>query len=126
MGVPARPPEPGQAPPFALHQPTSAQAASALLAELGEEARLYAGGTELSLAMKTGLSTPGHLIDVKRIPGIATIGVTADGCSRSAPPPPTSRSSATSSSASGSRSWPNWRARSRTSGCGAPARSAAT
>ena len=64
--------------PFALHQPTSAQAASALLADLGEEARLYAGGTELLLAMKTGLLAPGHLIDVKQIPGIAAIGLAED------------------------------------------------
>jgi carbon-monoxide dehydrogenase medium subunit len=68
--------------PFALHQTTSARAASALLAELGEEARLYAGGTELLLAMKAGLLAPGHLIDVKHIPDIATIDVAADGVLR--------------------------------------------
>ena len=41
-------------PPFALEEPTSVHEASALLARYGETARLYAGGTELLLAMKEG------------------------------------------------------------------------
>ena len=42
-------------PSFALEEPTSVHEASALLARYGETACLYAGGTELLLAMKEGL-----------------------------------------------------------------------
>jgi carbon-monoxide dehydrogenase medium subunit len=46
-----------------------------LLARHGEEATVYAGGTELLLAMKLRVLRYGHLIDVKRIPGLAEIAV---------------------------------------------------
>jgi carbon-monoxide dehydrogenase medium subunit len=62
--------------PFTLHRPASAEDACALLAELGEDAAVYAGGTELLLLMKLGLLRPKHLVDVKRIPGFTEI---ADG-----------------------------------------------
>ncbi len=52
---------------FALHRPETVGEAAALRAELGEEAALYAGGTELLLAMKLGVIDYAHLIDVKRI-----------------------------------------------------------
>jgi carbon-monoxide dehydrogenase medium subunit len=53
---------------FRLHRPNSLEAALALRAELGEDAALYAGGTELLLAMKLGMLSYEHLIDVKRLP----------------------------------------------------------
>jgi carbon-monoxide dehydrogenase medium subunit len=56
--------------PFELHRPVSAPEACALLAQLGEDAVAYAGGTELLLLMKEGLLRPRHLVDVKRIPGL--------------------------------------------------------
>jgi len=62
--------------PFTLHRPQTAEQACARLAELGEDAAVYAGGTELLLLMKLGLLRPRHLVDVKRIPGFAVI---ADG-----------------------------------------------
>jgi carbon-monoxide dehydrogenase medium subunit len=62
--------------PFALHRPGSLEEACALLAELGDDAVPYAGGTELLLLMKEGLARPAHLVDVKRIPGLDAI--TAD------------------------------------------------
>jgi len=62
--------------PFTLHRPATAQEACALLAGLGEEAAVYAGGTELLLLMKLGLLRPRHLVDVKRIGGFGDI---ADG-----------------------------------------------
>jgi carbon-monoxide dehydrogenase medium subunit len=52
---------------FALHRPDTVGEAAALRAELGEAAALYAGGTELVLAMKLGVLDYEHLIDVKRI-----------------------------------------------------------
>ncbi len=56
--------------PFTLHRPRTAEEACALLARLGEDAAVYAGGTELLLLMKEGLLRPRHLVDVKRIPGL--------------------------------------------------------
>jgi carbon-monoxide dehydrogenase medium subunit len=44
-----------------------------MLAEFGEKARLYAGGTELLLAMKHDLLRYEHLVDVKTIPDLNKI-----------------------------------------------------
>jgi carbon-monoxide dehydrogenase medium subunit len=52
---------------FELHRPQTVAEAAALRAELGDSAALYAGGTELLLAMKLGVLAYDHLIDVKRI-----------------------------------------------------------
>ena len=59
--------------PFTLHRPATAEAACALLAELGEDAAVYAGGTELLLLMKLGLLRPRHLVDIKRIGELSDI-----------------------------------------------------
>ena len=60
--------------PFTLHQPDSIEAAAALLAEYGEQARILAGGSELVQLMKLGLSNPKHVIDIKRIPDLDLFG----------------------------------------------------
>jgi carbon-monoxide dehydrogenase medium subunit len=57
-------------PPFRVHRPRSVQEASRLLAELGDEAAAYCGGTELLLAMKLGLADYSHLVDLKRVDGL--------------------------------------------------------
>lgn len=71
---------------FTIHQPKTVTEASQMLLEFGENARLYAGGTELLLAMKHDLLRYEHLVDVKTIPdlnkiesknGALTIGSTA-------------------------------------------------
>ena len=41
--------------PFAIHRATSIDEATALIEEHGDDAALYAGGTELLLLMKLGL-----------------------------------------------------------------------
>jgi carbon-monoxide dehydrogenase medium subunit len=58
---------------FAIHQPKTALEACEMLAEFGEKGRLYAGGTELLLAMKHDLLRYEHLIDVKTIKGLDSI-----------------------------------------------------
>ena len=58
---------------FMIHQPKTVAEASEMLAEFGDKARLYAGGTELLLAMKHDLLRYEHLIDVKTIPGLNKI-----------------------------------------------------
>src|SRR5579859_55690 len=54
-------------PPFTVHRPRSVREASRLLAELGDEAAAYCGGTELLLAMKLGLTGYAHLVDLKQV-----------------------------------------------------------
>jgi aerobic carbon-monoxide dehydrogenase medium subunit len=58
---------------FTIHQPKTIAEASQMLGELGEKARLYAGGTELLLAMKHDLLRYEHLIDVKTISNLSKI-----------------------------------------------------
>jgi carbon-monoxide dehydrogenase medium subunit len=55
-------------PPFTLHRPGSLEEASATLADYGDDAAVYCGGTELFLVMKLGLATYPQLVDLKRIP----------------------------------------------------------
>ena len=54
-------------PPFELHAPASVEEATELLERYGEDAAVYAGGTELLLLMKLGFAEPRHLVDVKGI-----------------------------------------------------------
>ena len=59
--------------PFRLHEPTTAKEAVSLLGQYGDQAKAYAGGTELLLAMKEGLLNYDHLVNVKSIPGMDDI-----------------------------------------------------
>ncbi|HUF91219.1 MAG TPA: FAD binding domain-containing protein, partial [Candidatus Limnocylindria bacterium] len=56
--------------PLVIHQPTTVSEAAGLRARLGDEAALYAGGSELLLVMKEGLGGWTQLIDVKAIPAL--------------------------------------------------------
>ena len=67
--------------PFELHRARSVAEATGLLAELGEDAVIYAGGTELLLLMKLGFAAYGHLVDVKHIDEIHGVSV-SDGILR--------------------------------------------
>jgi carbon-monoxide dehydrogenase medium subunit len=64
--------------PFELHHPSTVAEAVDLVARLGDEAAVYAGGTELLLLLKEGLLRVGHLVDVKRIAGLDAIGIDGD------------------------------------------------
>jgi aerobic carbon-monoxide dehydrogenase medium subunit len=64
--------------PFDLHRAESVEEASRLMAEHGDAARLYAGGTELLLLLKLGFGRPRWLIDVKRVPGLRGVAVRDD------------------------------------------------
>ena len=57
-------------PPFTIAQPTSPGEAAQLLADAEGSASLYAGGTELLLAMKEGVLSYDLLVDVKTISGL--------------------------------------------------------
>ena len=56
-----------------MHQPKSVIEAAEMLAHYGEKGRLYAGGTELLLAMKHDLLRYEHLVDVKTVAGLDKI-----------------------------------------------------
>lgn len=58
---------------FTLHQPQTVTEAAEMLAQYGEKGRLYAGGTELLLAMKHDLLRYEHLVDVKTVTGLNKI-----------------------------------------------------
>ena len=56
--------------PFEYHRPDSVEAAVALLAEHGYDAKLLAGGQSLVPSMNFRLSQPAVLVDLNRIPGL--------------------------------------------------------
>ena len=60
---------------FEIHQPSTVLEASQMLAQYGDEAGIYAGGTELLLAMKHSALNYRHLIDLKVVPGLNSIEV---------------------------------------------------
>lgn len=58
---------------FEYHAPESIREATALLAKLGEDAKVLSGGQSLIPLMKLRLANPRHLVDINRIPGLAYI-----------------------------------------------------
>ena len=60
---------------FQLEEPQSVAEVSDLLGRFGESAKIYAGGTELLLAMKEGLVQYERLINVKGVPGLKEVRV---------------------------------------------------
>ena len=58
---------------FQYHRPLQLDATFELLDRHGEDASLYAGGTELLLALKARVLRYEHLIDLKRLPGLSGV-----------------------------------------------------
>lgn len=67
--------------PLQLLQPATVGEASRALAELGDKAKLYAGGAELLLLMRNGLLDAEVLVDIKNIARLHTVSL-ADGLLR--------------------------------------------
>jgi carbon-monoxide dehydrogenase medium subunit len=63
---------------FDVHRVASVAEAVELRQRFGEDAAIYAGGTELLLAMKMGVARWPHLIDVKPIASLGEMSVTKD------------------------------------------------
>jgi len=63
---------------FDYHQPDTVQAAVALLSELGDDARVIAGGHSLIPMMKLRLAMPEHLIDLRLINDLKYIRIETD------------------------------------------------
>ena len=58
---------------FEYHAPASLGEATALLARLGEDAKVLSGGQSLIPLMKLRLASPPHVVDINGIPGLAGI-----------------------------------------------------
>ena len=65
--------------PFAYHRAHSVGEAVALLAELGDEAKILAGGLSLVPMMNFRLARPSALIDVTRVEGLSYLRADRDG-----------------------------------------------
>ena len=58
---------------FEYHAPSTIGEATALLAKLGEDAKVLSGGQSLIPLMKLRLASPAHLVDINAIPGLLGI-----------------------------------------------------
>ena len=58
---------------FEYHAPESVEAAVALLTELGDDAKILSGGQSLIPMMKLRLAVPAHIVDINRVPGLASL-----------------------------------------------------
>jgi carbon-monoxide dehydrogenase medium subunit len=56
---------------FYLHQPATVDAAVALLARHGDDAKVLAGGQSLVPLLNFRLARPEHVVDIGRVPGLA-------------------------------------------------------
>lgn len=67
-------------PPFVYHRPASTDEALDLLAQLGDEAKVLAGGQSLVATLNLRLARPAHLVDINRLDGaLSQIEATPDG-----------------------------------------------
>lgn len=58
---------------FEYHRPTTVEEALQLLATLGDDAKVLAGGQSLIPMMKLRFAAPNHVVDINRITGLDTI-----------------------------------------------------
>jgi CO/xanthine dehydrogenase FAD-binding subunit len=58
---------------FSYHEPKTVSEACSLLSQFGHEARVLAGGTDLIVKMKQGVSAPKHLVNLKKIDDLGFI-----------------------------------------------------
>ncbi len=64
--------------PFVYHRPRGLEEALDVLAGVGRDGKVLAGGQSLVPLMSMRLSTPAHLVDVNHVPGLAGVEVDAD------------------------------------------------
>jgi aerobic carbon-monoxide dehydrogenase medium subunit len=63
--------------PFVHHAPRSVDEAVAVLAEVGHDGKVLAGGQSLIPILNMRLASPGHLVDINRVAGLDGIEVTS-------------------------------------------------
>jgi carbon-monoxide dehydrogenase medium subunit len=64
--------------PFTYHRPGSLDEALEVLASLGDDGKVLAGGQSLVPLMSMRLSAPAHLVDINHVPGLANVEVDTD------------------------------------------------
>lgn len=65
--------------PLTYHRPTSLDETLVLLASLGPEAKVLAGGQSLVPLLSMRLAAPAHLVDVNAVPGLDGVTIGPDG-----------------------------------------------
>lgn len=65
--------------PFVHHAPRSVEEAVAVLAEVGHDGKVLAGGQSLVPVLNMRLASPGHLVDINLVEGLDEVSVSADG-----------------------------------------------
>lgn len=60
-------------PKFEYHEPKTLEEALKLLSELGGNAKVLAGGTDLLVRMKLKIDRPTHVVSIARVPGLTEI-----------------------------------------------------
>jgi len=58
---------------FEYHRPETLEEALELLERYGDDAKVLAGGMSLIPLMKLRFATPGHIVDINRLPGLSSI-----------------------------------------------------
>ncbi len=64
--------------PFVHHAPRSVEEAVAVLAEVGHDGKVLAGGQSLIPILNMRLASPGHLVDINHVQGLGDITITSD------------------------------------------------
>ena len=64
--------------PFVHHAPRSVDEAVAVLAEVGHDGKVLAGGQSLIPILNMRLAAPAHLVDINRVSGLGDVEVTPD------------------------------------------------
>ncbi len=62
--------------PFVHHAPRSVEEAVAVLGEVGHDGKVLAGGQSLVPLLSMRLASPGHLVDINTVAGLAALDVT--------------------------------------------------
>ena len=62
--------------PFVHHAPRSVDEAVAVLAQVGHDGKVLAGGQSLIPILNMRLASPAHLVDINRVAGLADVAVT--------------------------------------------------
>ena len=65
--------------PFTYHRPESVEEALAVLADVGADGKVLAGGQSLLPVLSMRLAAPGHLVDINRLAELAYVRADADG-----------------------------------------------
>jgi CO/xanthine dehydrogenase FAD-binding subunit len=60
-------------PKFEYHEPSTLEEALRLLSEMGGNAKLLAGGTDVLVRMKLKVDRPSHVISLARVPGLSEV-----------------------------------------------------